>query len=134
MIKLSEFLLTTQDVRWLFRNITKLRKPFHLVRIFILIAWLLITRFVLLFNYELAIFSSYLLSMILWKIDSRLSIGLGILCLTLIPLCEFLSRINIFIYGDTLSEYLAVYAFYFLSIGVIVQLSEFFNPDIAKIK
>ena len=74
---------------------------------------------------ESIVFLAFFATLFLWNLDSRISIGLGIACLVGIPVLTLLFRWSIYFGGDYWSQRVAVWAYYFLAIGVIKQVVDF---------
>jgi hypothetical protein len=92
------------------------RKTFLLFSIFTLV--LLTQVIVLHWGLETIFFVTWLFLALVIQHDSRLSIIMGLACLAT---CPFLLILN----NDLVAEQAANYAYFFLAIGVIVQLEEF---------
>lgn len=75
----------------------------------------------------------FVASMLFWRVDSRLPLTLGILCLATIPALLFMFHKNILLTGEYRAEQLAIWAYYFLVIGVLLQLLPFTNKKKSKI-
>jgi high-affinity Fe2+/Pb2+ permease len=76
---------------------------------------------------EESFFLIFLIAMFFWRIDSRVSIGLALACLVLAPIFLYGiggASIATASLGNDGAHALAVWAFYFLSIGVIKQIWE----------
>jgi hypothetical protein len=69
-------------------------------------------------------FIAFILAMIYWSMDSRVSIALALACLVSIPVMQVLYNKNILFQGEIWSEKVAVWAYYFLVIGVVKQIFE----------
>jgi hypothetical protein len=84
--------------------------------------WLL--HFGLHFSAEGVIFWLFALTLFYWKLDSRISIGLALAGLVLIPILLALGNKLILPSGEELAEKVAVWVYYFLVIGVAKQIWE----------
>ena len=73
---------------------------------------------------ETLFFLSFIAALLRWRIDSRLSIALALLCLIAIPVSLVLFQARWWLGGEAAAETIAVWAYYFLSIGVIKQIIE----------
>ncbi len=60
-----------------------------------------------------------------WQIDSRVSIGGALVCLVIIPFLLVLGNKEIFLKGEAWAEVVAVWAYFFLVIGVAKQIWEY---------
>lgn len=129
-MKLTEYLITVKDVQTVLKKTANAFSLQNLIRMICLVALASIVYIFTGVGLEATIFFSLLCLLLFWRLDGRISIGLGLLCLILIMVCIGLFRLNLFVYGEIWSEQLAVWAFYFLSIGVITQVVELMrNPQ-----
>jgi len=72
-------------------------------------------------------FIGFILAMIYWQIDSRVSIALALVCLVCIPMLLVLFNKNMLFSGEIWAEQVAVWAYYFLVIGVVRQICEYWG-------
>jgi len=72
---------------------------------------------------ESLFFLAFTLGMFRWRIDARASIGLALACLIAIPISLALFQSHWWIMGEWWAERLAVWAYYFLAIGVAGQIA-----------
>lgn len=70
------------------------------------------------FSYEAIFFWLFAASLFYWKLDSRIAISGTLICLVLIPLMLVLFNTGILSAGEEWAEQAAIWAFYFLIIGV----------------
>lgn len=91
--------------------------------LFIAASWGLHT--VLALDFESIFFWLFAFSIVWWRLDSRIPIGLALGCLLAIPIFLELSRRDIVLQGDDWAETTAVWAYFFLVIGVVGQIFEF---------
>ena len=68
-----------------------------------------------------------------WRVDSRVSIGAALLCLIAIPISLVLFQIHWWFAGEISAEKIAVWAYYFLAIGVTKQIYEMVTARTEKI-
>ncbi len=68
----------------------------------------------------------FFFGLLIWRIDSRLAIGLALACLVAIPLLLVSASMG-FDRGEAWAETVAVWAYLFLVIGVVVQIWEYIN-------
>lgn len=122
MINLGEYFFTPKDVfrflrliyAWLnFKNAVGLAGVLVLTVIFYQ-GWGL--------SFESSVFLTYLIATLYWWIDARVALGFGIGCLVLIPVFLILNQWGVLPEGENLAEDIAVWAYYFLVIGVIRQI------------
>src|SRR4051794_9035685 len=62
---------------------------------------------------ESIFFLGFMFFMFFWKIDSRVSIGIALICLVFIPFFEILSRYFNVYFAQVWAEKVAVWAYYF---------------------
>jgi len=92
---------------------------------------LLVVLYWLVFGYlwglpgEPLFFFGFIMAIIYWGMDSRVSIALALLCLVSIPVLLTLFNKNILFQGEMWAEQVAVWAYYFLAIGVVRQIFEY---------
>ena len=63
--------------------------------------------------------------MIYWRVDSSISIVLALVGFVCVPILLILYNKNILFQGEILSERVAVWAYYFLVIGIVKQIFEY---------
>lgn len=127
--KITEYLFTPKDawkgILYLAKNATfrdllgVLLLPVVFVGVHYIIGWSL----------EAGIFWMFIVSMWYWRIDSRVAIGAALVCLVIIPLLLTLFRQEIFLTGEYWAERVAVWAYYFLVIGVVRQIFEYIKEQ-----
>lgn len=96
-------------------------------KIFILwtfLVFLAVLRWKLEISIEGTVFWAFTVVLFYKKWDSRISIGLALACLVTLPVLLSLFNYRILLVGDIWAERVAVWAFYFLSIGVVKQIWE----------
>lgn len=76
-------------------------------------------------SWEGVIFWLFTLIMFYWRLDSRISIGLGLVCLITIALLTSFASAKVLPIGEEWAERVAVWAYYFLVIGVAKQIVEY---------
>lgn len=74
---------------------------------------------------ETIFFFMFILAIWRWNLDSRVSIGLALACLAIVPILLMLYNNLYLVQGDIWAERVAVWAYYFLVIGVIKQIFEY---------
>lgn len=117
-MKISDYIFTYSDIRELLKNMT----PRDWMGVGILLVPLVAGSFV--FGIEGGIFLTFAFVLFYWKVDSRFSIKCAIPCMIIIPVILIISNHSFTITTDW-AERVAVWAFYFLSIGVIKQIWEY---------
>lgn len=73
------------------------------------------------FNVQIIIFAAVFLAFIFYKWDSRFIIGIGLSLLTIVPIILVFRKETFFV------EIVAVYAYYFLITGLLLQIIEYFG-------
>ena len=69
----------------------------------------------------------FFVAMLLWRFDSRIAIGGALMCLIAIPILLVAHRNFGYVEGEVWSEKVAVWAYYFLVIGVVGQIVEYIS-------
>jgi len=128
MLKLEDYIFTPKDV-W---NISKkiVRRVLHCkkrdwIYMVILVFVIIIEKYYFQFDLESIIFWAFTIILFWWRLDSRVPIVLALFCLIAIPILLSLFNGGIFFEGDEWAEVVAVWAYYFLVIGVIEQIFEY---------
>ena len=109
---------------WLLRATNKVNVR-NIFGISLLAAAVWLLSFVLHFSAEGVIFWFFALTLFYWKLDSRISIGLALVGLVLIPILLALGNKLILPSGEELAEKVAVWVYYFLVIGIAKQIWEY---------
>lgn len=71
------------------------------------------------------LFLAFFTTVFAWNLDGRVSIGAGLACLVLIMLLQALIQSGVLLLFDESTETVAVWAYYFLVIGVLKQMVDF---------
>lgn len=121
---LSEYFITTKDLFGLIRKIIVGIPMVTIAGELLMVAWAAVMFFVLHWPLEAVFFVTFLAALIYWNIEGRVSIGIGLICFVLIIIMQLLVDVLISLPLQQLSENVAVWAFYFLAIGVIKQIYE----------
>ncbi|MCK5416648.1 hypothetical protein KAI92_04440 [Candidatus Parcubacteria bacterium] len=102
----------------------------------VLILFLYAVVFGLLFDVsgEPLFFIGFIIAIIYWRMDSRVSIALALVCLVCIPILLTLFNKDILFKGEIWAEQVAVWAYYFLVIGVVRQIFEYKEEEKEKRK
>ena len=120
-MKFTDYIITPKDIKELLGEL----KPRDFWAGVIFLLFVAIVPLLSQLSYEGAFFLVFLFAMFYWRVDSSVPIGLGIVCLILVPVFMYGIQ-NIFLeFGMVGAKELAIWAFYFLSIGVIRQIGEF---------
>ncbi len=124
-MKITDYFLTPKDIREFRKMITRRD----------LIGYALVLAILVLFskllNFEGGVFLTFIFLLFYWRIDSRFSIKCAIVCLVAVPIFLIISK-HSFTVNENWAERVAVWAFYFLSIGVIKQIWEYMRESKAK--
>lgn len=78
------------------------------------------------------VFLGFLAAMFAWNLDGRVSIGAGLACLVLIVVMQALIQSGVLLLFETSTETVAVWAYYFLCIGVAKQLVDLVREGRSK--
>jgi hypothetical protein len=121
MISPTDYLLTPRDVIKLARRGWRRLTLRHFVGLVVGIAaglavWLWLG------DASAGVFAMLLAMALVWRVDSRVPLGLALGLLVLIPLAQLAYQHNWAITADDWSQGLAVWVFYFLAIGVVSQV------------
>jgi hypothetical protein len=118
----SDFLITPMDVFRAMRHVWRRAGWYDIVGAALLALLLADLRLMFGFGAEALFFWGFGFVTFYWRRDGRAAVGLGLLCLTTVPLLLALGQPGILIYGEAWAEQMAVWAYYFLIIGVGKQL------------
>jgi hypothetical protein len=118
---ITNYLFTPSDVRDAFHYLVTHITRRDATRILIVIVACAAMQFLGHSDPESIIFALILLSTYLWRWDARLPLGAGIACLIGIFFLQLGYQTLIVPQGNDWSERVAVWAFYFLAIGVLKQ-------------
>ena len=124
-MKITDYFLTPKDIREFRKSITRR----DLIGYALVLVVLVLSSKLL--SFEGGVFITFLFSLFYWHIDSRFSIKCAIVCFVAVPIFLIISK-HSFTVNENWAERVAVWAFYFLSIGVIKQIWEYMNES--KIK
>jgi hypothetical protein len=125
-IKATDYLLTPKDVWHIVRDTFRRADERDWIGV-IIILFFIAARLSPLLNIALreSLFLIFLFVIFYWRVDSRVSVGLGLSCLVIIPLLLVLYNARYLFEGDLYAEEVAVWAYYFLAIGVVKQIGEY---------
>lgn len=124
MINLKDYIFTFKDFGFFSKKFWKRTHYTDLLGLLSLIMYVFVLGGLYRVSAEPLFFFGFIIAMIYWSLDSRVSIALALVCLVLTPFCLFLFEKNMLFQGEGWAEKLAVWAFYFLVIGVIKQMVE----------
>lgn len=127
MFKIKDYIFLPKDFGFFGKNLWQKSHYTDFLGLFMLFIYVLVFGWFLAVPAEPLFFFGFILAMIYWPLDSRVSIALALVCLVLTPLCLFLFDKNMLFQGEIWAEKLAVWAFYFLVIGVVKQMFELKN-------
>lgn len=118
LMKISDYILNYRDIRDWFKSITLRGWKGAVCSLIVIIAGSK------LFGFEGGVFLTFAFILFYWHIDSRTAIKYSLICMVAIPILLIISK-NSFTVTEDWAETVAVWAFYFLSIGVIKQIWEY---------
>lgn len=121
---LSEYFITIKDFYRLIRKMIVGVSITTIIGEVLMVAWIVVMFFVLHWPLEAIFFVSFFVALVYWNIEGRVSIGIGLICLVLIVIMQLLVDVLVSLPLQQLSENLAVWAFYFLALGVLKQIYE----------
>ncbi|MBU3978222.1 hypothetical protein KJ980_02025 [Patescibacteria group bacterium] len=124
--KFTDYILTPKDLLSGFlRLVKKATLKENAGMIALLVSFFLLTHFYLQWQIDSCLFLIFFFALILWDLDSRISFAFALVCLIFCPF--LLAFENNFIYLDlkNWAEQFAVWAYYFLVIGVVKSLIEY---------
>jgi len=125
MFKLSEHILTPIDLYRIALSLLQKTTGRDIIKIAILIGLFVVFRNYFEWQTDSSLFMIFWIALFFWNLDSRISIGLGLISLIFCPILLYLHENNGFLMGEVWAEQMAVWAYYFLVIGVSKQIWEF---------
>lgn len=125
MFKIKNYILTPKDLYIIVKGWTKKMIIWDYSGIILILALSFILVYLWALPLEPIIFWLFILAIVYWNLDSRISIGLALACLITIPFLLILFNKNILLAGEDWAEQVAVWAYYFLVIGVVKQIVEY---------
>lgn len=129
MFKLQDYILTPKDIFHLGKKLCFELRYTDWLGILIMTIYFFIFSWFLHLSAEPLFFIGFILTMIYWRLDSRVSIVLAIICLVSLQITLFISSKNILLQGEDWAEQVAVWAYCFLVIGVIKQIFEYWTDS-----
>ncbi len=134
MFKIKDYILTPLDlyrtVLYILRRIT-LR---NVAEVFVLMILFFVFKYHLDWQTDSSLFMIFWIALFYWNLDSRISIGMGLICLISCPVLLYLSENYGLIMGEVWAEQMAVWAYYFLVFGVTKQIWEYRKEIVEEAK
>lgn len=124
MFKIKDYILVPKDFGFFLKKLWQKADYTDFLGIFLLVIYALVFGWFFSVSIEPLFFFGFIIAVIYWRMDSRVSIALALVCLVLTPLCLFLFEKNFLFQGEIWAEKLAVWAYFFLVIGVVKQMFE----------
>ncbi len=124
MFKLKDYIFVPKDIVILGRKFWFWSHYTDFLGILALLIYYVVLGRIFSLALEPLFFSGFILAIVYWDMDSRVAISLALLCLVIIPVLQILYNNNILFSGEIWSERIAVWAYYFLVIGVVKQIFE----------
>ena len=127
MLRLSDWIFTFADLRNFFRRLFEFVKNASKkdwLGFLIIVVLAVAMHFGLHFSLEGIFFWLFFFVLVFWNLDSRISIGLALAGLVVIPFLLALSSRGIFFASQAAAEQVAVWVYFFLVIGVAKQIIE----------
>lgn len=132
MFKLKNYLITPKDIYLGVKAIAKKASFDDLIKGLVLLIFYVLFKLYMSMSLEGIFFLLFILALFIWKLDSRVSISFGLVALICCPILLILSNQQIMLTGEYWAEKFAVYAYYFLVIGVIKQVVEYIMDNRKK--
>lgn len=128
MFKIKDYILTPYDFyRGILHLIGEIKKagPKDIIGLAVLTILFFIFKYYLAWQTDSSLFMIFWIALFFWNLDSRISIAGALVCLAACPILLILFEKNILLFGEEYAEQSAVWAYYFLVIGVTKQIWEF---------
>lgn len=125
MFRIKDYLVTPRDIYELIKRAWKLSHYSDWLGVLLLAIYALVFGLFFSLALEPLFFFGFIIAVIYFSLDSRIAIGLALACLVIVPLLLYLSEEQILFYGEVWAERVAVWAYYFLVIGVVKQIFEY---------
>ena len=125
MFKIKDYILTPIDI---YRGVLHLIKNAGLkdiIGLAVLAGLFVFFRNYLEWQTDSSLFMIFWIALFFWNLDSRISIAGALVCLISCPILLILFEKDILLLGEEYAEQSAVWAYYFLVIGVTKQIWEF---------
>lgn len=130
--KVKNYLITPKDIYLGVKHIFKKASFNDLIRLAVVLIFLVIFKLYLSLSLESIFFLLFIIVLFIWKLDSRVSISFGLAALICCPILLILSNQQIMLTGEYWAEKFAVWAYYFLCIGVVKQIIEYIQDNRKK--
>ena len=134
MFKLSDYILNLNDLREAALYFLKKITLRNIAEIFVLIILFFIFKYNLEWQTDSSLFMLFWIALFYWNLDSRISIGMGLVSLLSCPILLYLSKNFGLIMGEIWAEQMAVWTYYFLVIGVTKQIWKHKKEIIEEVK
>ncbi|MCK5123114.1 MAG: hypothetical protein KAQ87_03125 [Candidatus Pacebacteria bacterium] len=125
MFKTKDYILTPVDLHRGILHLVKKAGPKDIIGLAVLAGLFVFFRNYLEWQIDSSLFMLFWIALFYWKLDSRISIAGALACLISCPILLILFEKDILLLGEEYAEQAAVWAYYFLVIGVIKQIWEF---------
>ena len=125
MLKIKDYILIPKDILTLGKMFRFWQHYTDWLGILILFLYVLLFGWLFGVPAEPLFFIGFILAIIYWGMDSRVSIAFALACLVCVPILLILYNKNILFQGEIWAEQVAVWAYYFLVIGVVRQIFEY---------
>ena len=134
MFKIKNYIITPIDLYRGVLHLVKKAGPKDIVGLVVLIVLFCIFKYHLDWQTDSSLFMIFWIALFYWHLDSRISIVGALVCLVFCPILLILENNYGFLMGEIWAEQSAVWAYYFLVIGVTKQVWEFRKEEKEKIK
>jgi hypothetical protein len=125
MFKIKDYIITPIDLYRGMLYLIKIAKKKDWIIFIILSSAFLFTKNYLGWESDSSLFFIFLMAIFLWDLDSRISIALALACLIIVPFLLAIDEKLIISELKDWAEQFAVWAYYFLVIGVLKQIWDF---------
>lgn len=123
MFKASDYLITPIDAVHAVRNALTRTTARDVIGTAITLGIIGGTKYAMGLSIESSLFLAFTFALFYWRKNSRFSFSLALVCLILIPVLLILFTKNILLYGELWADTVAVWAYYFLVIGVLQEIA-----------
>ena len=129
MFKTKDYILTPVDLYRGILHLVKKTGPKDIIGLAVLAGLFIFFRNYLEWQTDSSLFMLFWIALFYWKLDSRISIVGALISLVFCPIFLILENNYGFLMGEIWAEQSAVWAYYFLVIGVTKQIWEFRKED-----
>lgn len=123
MFRISDYLITPKDAIFSVRTIASKVSKRDVAGAMLVVILVLIPRYVLGWGTDGSTVLVILFSVFWWRVSSRFAFSLALVCLILIPVLLILFSEHVLPYGEVWADTVAVWAYYFLVIGVLQEIA-----------